>query len=219
MTAYENLAFFAELYRVSNPAEKIHQNVKTAGLTDRINDKVSSYSKGMRQRLSLARMLLHDPELLVLDEPTAGVDPTGQIEMRQILLDMANRQNKTIFFSSHNLDEVQRICNRIALIDRGGIRLTGELAEIEHSMSRGEVIVETTEPVPNKILAELKDLPGVVVQSQEGQFLRLSTDKKTGIPMIVHLLDSRGVNIEQVRKQEASLEDVYSAIIKESEGR
>ena len=219
MTAYDNLAYYAQLYRISNSSGKIAGNVKLAGLTDRMNDRVGSYSKGMRQRLSLARTLLHNPELLVLDEPTAGVDPTGQIEMRQMLLDMAHQQGKTIFFSSHNLDEVQRICNRIALIDRGEIRLSGELAEIERRMSHGEVVIETAEPVPAEVIAELKALPGVAIQSQAGQILRLSTGKTTGIPAIVHLLDSRGVNIEQVKKQEASIEDVYSAITKEAEGR
>jgi ABC-2 type transport system ATP-binding protein len=173
----------------------------------------------MRQRLALARTLLHDPELLVLDEPTAGVDPTGQIEIRQVLLDMAHQQGKTIFFSSHNLDEVQRICNRIALIDRGEIKLSGDLAEIERNMNHGEVVIETTEPIPAGVISELRGLPCVTVQSQTAQILKISSSKLTGIPAIVHLLDSRGVNIEQVKKQEASIEDVYSAIVKTAEGR
>ena len=172
MTAYDNLDYYARLYRISDASEKIREKVKLAGLTDRINDKVGSYSKGMRQRLALARTLLHDPELLVMDEPTAGVDPTGQIEMRQMLLEMAHQQGRTIFFSSHNLDEVQRICNRIALIDRGEMRLSGDLAEIEHGMSHGEVIIETTEPVPAELIAELKNLPGVTDPVSKGPNLK-----------------------------------------------
>ena len=219
MTAYDNLAYHARLRRISNPTERISENIKLAGLTDRINDKVGSYSKGMRQRLSLARTLLHDPQLLVLDEPTAGVDPTGQIEIRQMLLNMAHQQGKTIFFSSHNLDEVQRICNRIAVIQSGEIKLSGELAEIERRMSHGEVIIETTEPVPAQIITELKSLPDVIVEAQNHKNLKLSIGKGNGIPAIVHLLDSRGMMIEQVKKQEASLEEVYTAIVKEAEGR
>lgn len=218
MTAYDNLAYYAQIYRTSNPSEKINENMKVAGLAERLNDKVGSYSKGMRQRLSLARTLLHDPELLVLDEPTAGVDPTGQIEIRQTLLDMKH-QGKTIFFSSHNLDEVQRICNRIALIDNGEIKLSGNLAEIERSMSHGEVIVETVEPVSPEIIVELKKIPGVGVESQSGKILTLSTAKSSEISTIIHLLDSKGVKTEQVKKREASLEDVYMAIVKEAEGK
>ena len=164
MTAYNNLAYYAQIFKVPSPAERIDKNVKLAGLADQVKDKVGTYSKGMRQRLALARTLLHDPELLILDEPTAGVDPTGQIEIRQTLLDMAHKEGKTIFLSSHNLDEVQRICNRIALIHNGEIRLSGALAELERDMSHGEVIIETAAPIPALVITELKNLPDITIQ-------------------------------------------------------
>ncbi len=119
MTAFDNLVYYARLYDVAQPAQRIDAALKLVGLADRAGDKVSAYSKGMRQRLALARAMAPDPELLVLDEPTAGVDPTGQIEIRQLMLDLIHKQGKTILLSSHNLDEVQRICNRIALIHKG----------------------------------------------------------------------------------------------------
>ncbi len=217
MCAYDNLAFYASLYELPDANERINQNLKLAELSDRKNDKVSSYSKGMRQRLSLARTLLHDPELLVLDEPTAGVDPSGQIEIRQMLLDMAHQQGKTVFFSSHNLDEVQRICNRIALIHNGEIRLSGELAQIERGMSHGTISIETLEPIPNEVIALLNGLPGVSTQSQEKHLIRLTTSEENDIPRIVHLLDTKGARILQVKKQEPSLEEIYSSVLKEAE--
>jgi ABC-2 type transport system ATP-binding protein len=218
MTAHDNLAYYAQVYGLSDASRRIAENVELAGLADRIGDKVGTYSKGMRQRLALARTLLHDPELLVLDEPTAGVDPTGQIEIRQTLLDMAHKAGKTVFLSSHNLDEVQRICNRIALIHMGEIRLSGDLAEIERQMSHGLVTIETEGPVPAQVVMELRNVPGVAVQSQNASVLTLSANGTADIPAVVHLLDSRGVRIEQVRRQEASLEDVYTAIMTEAEG-
>ena len=217
MSAYDNLAYFARLYDISAPAEKVNQVIGLVELADRAKDKVGTYSKGMRQRLALARAMLHDPELLVLDEPTAGVDPTGQIEIRQIMLDMVNEQGKTILLSSHNLDEVHRICNRIALINKGRIRLSGEVEKLQQEMSHGEVVIETAEPLLPSILADLKNLSGVNILDQKDEKLTLSLGKGTDVSIIVTFLASRGVRIEQVKKQEASLEEIYTTIVKEAE--
>ena len=148
LTAYDNLLFYAKLYDIPKPAQKVDKILKQVGLADRSRDKVSTYSKGMRQRLALARAIAPDPEVLILDEPTAGVDPTGQIEIRQLMLDMIHKEGKTILLSSHNLDEVQRICNRIALIHQGQIRLYGELEQFKREMGQGGLVIETAEMVP-----------------------------------------------------------------------
>jgi len=141
MTGYENLDYYSQIYGLSPTAKgrRIDEMLEMAGLGDRAGDKVASYSKGMRQRLALARSMLHDPDLLILDEPTAGLDPTGQLEVRQTVLDLAER-GKTVFLSSHNLDEVQRICSRIALIDRGEIKLSAQMDDVRS----GETSLEQT---------------------------------------------------------------------------
>jgi ABC-2 type transport system ATP-binding protein len=171
----------------------------------------------MRQRLALARAMAPDPEVLVLDEPTAGVDPTGQIEIRQLMLDMIHKEHKTILLSSHNLDEVQRICNRIALIHKGQIRLYGELEQFKREMGQGGVVIETAEPIPQITLAELQKLPEISVRDQKDGVLILNIGKTVDVSSIITLLAARGVKIEQVKKQEASLEDMYTTIVKESE--
>ena len=153
LTAYANLLYYARLYDIPQPAQKVDKVLKLVGLADRSQDKVGSYSKGMRQRLALARAMAPEPEVLILDEPTAGVDPTGQIEIRQLMLDMIHKEKKTILLSSHNLDEVQRVCNRIALIDKGQIRLYGELEQFKREMGQGGLVIETTETVPPEALA------------------------------------------------------------------
>jgi ABC-2 type transport system ATP-binding protein len=153
---------------------------------------------------------------LILDEPTSGVDPTGQIEIRQIMLDLIHKEGKSILLSSHNLDEVQRICNRIALIDKGQIRLYGELENFQHEMSDGEVVIETAEPIAVSVIAELKAWPEIRIRGQAERTLALAAGKGA-VPDIVNLLVSRGVRIEQVRKQEASLEEIYTRIVKEAE--
>ena len=217
LTAAENLLYYARLYDIPQPAQKIITVLKQVGLAERARDKVGAYSKGMRQRLALARAIAPDPEILVLDEPTAGVDPTGQIEIRQLMLDMIHKEKKTILLSSHNLDEVQRICNRIALIHKGQIRLYGELEQFKREMGQGGLLIETAEAVPQTILVELQTMPDVSVREQKDGILILNIGKTVDVSTIVTLFATRGVKIEQVKKQEASLEDMYTAIVKESE--
>jgi ABC-2 type transport system ATP-binding protein len=219
LTASDNLKYFGQLYEVPRLKEKIEWAIQLAGLSDRAGDKVGSYSKGMRQRLALARAMVHAPEVLVLDEPTSGVDPSGQIEIRQLMLDMVRREGKTILLSSHNLDEVQRICNRIALIHRGRIRLAGELDKLQHEMSHGGVTIETAEPIALAIMAEVRGLTDVQVQEQRDNVLKLTLNAGADVASLVTLLASRGVRIEQVKKQEASLEEIYTTILKEAEDR
>jgi ABC-2 type transport system ATP-binding protein len=217
LTASENLLYYARLYDIPQPAQKVEKVLKQVGLAERARDKVATYSKGMRQRLALARAIAPDPEILVLDEPTAGVDPTGQIEIRQLMLDMIQKEHKTILLSSHNLDEVQRICNRIALIHKGQIRLYGELEQFKREMGQGGLVIETTETVPAATLDELLKLQDVSVREQKDHALILNIGKNVEVSGIITLFASRGVKIEQVKKQEASLEDMYTAIVKESE--
>jgi ABC-2 type transport system ATP-binding protein len=173
LTAYDNLLYYAKLYDVAQPAQKVNEVLKLVGLAERTKDKVGTYSKGMRQRLALARAMAPDPEVLVLDEPTAGVDPTGQIEIRQLMLDMIHKEHKTI--------------------------------------------LETAETIPQIMLAELQKLPEISVRDQKDGVLILNIGKTVEVSSIITLLAARGVKIEQVKKQEASLEDMYTTIVKESE--
>jgi ABC-2 type transport system ATP-binding protein len=216
-TAYDNLLYYAKLYDIPQPAQKVDRVLKLVGLAERAGDKVATYSKGMRQRLALARAMAPDPEVMVLDEPTAGVDPTGQIEIRQLMLEMIHKEGKTILLSSHNLDEVQRICNRIALIHKGQIRLYGELEQFKREMGQGGLVIETAETISPATLAELQTLSDVSVREQRDGVLVLNVGKNVDAASIVTLFASRGVRIEQVKKQEASLEDMYTSIVKESE--
>ena len=217
MTAEENMEYYARIYGLFRANNKIHELLDMVELGNRAKDRVNTYSKGMRQRLALARAMVHDPEVLILDEPTSGVDPSGQIEIRQIMTDLAHKKNKTIFLSSHNLDEVQRICNRIALIDRGEIKLYGELDSLRRGMSKRMVIIETAQNITESLLAEFKGLSHLGLQEMKGKSLIFSPEKGTEISDIINILAARGVKIEEASKKEASLEEMYSAILKEAE--
>jgi len=220
LSASDNLSYYGSMYGVARPAARIEEVLTLVRLKDRARDKVGSYSKGMRQRLALARAVLHNPDALVLDEPTAGVDPTGQIEVRQLVLDMARKEGKTIILSSHNLDEVQRICSSVALIDRGEIRAHGRLDDLQRDVAGGGLIIETSQAVSDADLSDLLRQPGVASIDRRELHLHIGLNKdRADIPGIIAFLSSRGVRIEQVKRKEASLEDIYTTIVKEAEGR
>jgi ABC-2 type transport system ATP-binding protein len=218
MTAVENLQFYADIYNVSNSSERINKVLDMVGLSDRAGDRAGTYSKGMRQRLSLARAMVHNPEVLVLDEPTAGVDPTGQIEIRKILLDIARVEKKTVLLSSHNLDEVQRICNRIALINRGEIKMYGELKDLRQQMGRSSIVVELSSAVQASLIESLKKESklGFFDASDKNLYFE-SGEGSAEVSDIISYLGSQGAKIEKVGRREASLEDLYSTILKEAE--
>lgn len=215
LTAEDNLAFYAKIYGVPQPNLIVEQALASVALGHRARDKVGTFSKGMRQRLALARSIIHDPEVLILDEPTAGIDPSGQIEVRELILEMTRRRNKTVFLSSHNLDEVQRICNRIALIHRGEIKLYGELEQLQRQRSKKELEIETAEIMPKALLDELKSLSVSLVRQDE-KVAVLAMNSTAGVPDVVNFLTGRGARIEQVKRREASLEEIYSSILKET---
>ena len=218
LSAVENLQFYARLYGVKDAGARIASLLADVGLAARGRDRVGGFSKGMRQRLALARALVHDPQVLVLDEPMSGIDPSGQIELRGILLDVVHRGGKTIFFSSHDLDEVQRICSRIALIDQGTILLEGELAVLMRERGGHEVVIETLGAPPETVLAGLRDAQGFGFQAATDRRLEFSPAPGIQVSDIVGFLVGRGVKVEGARRKEASLEELYTAILREREG-
>lgn len=119
LTGMENIKIFARIHNVGK--ERIEEVIKLVGLKDRINDKVSKYSLGMKQRLGLAVVLLHEPKLLILDEPTNGLDPAGIKELRILLKELAHKKKVAVFVSSHLLSEMQLMCDKIAIINKGKI--------------------------------------------------------------------------------------------------
>lgn len=218
MTARENLVFYSKIYGIDVTEERIDQLLDVVELTGRGDDRVHTYSTGMRQRLALARSMVHDPEILVLDEPTSGVDPSGQIQIRNIMLDLAHKENKTIILSSHNLDEVQRICNRIAIIDRGEIKLFGELESLRKGMGERGILIKSSDDIGDRLVEEIKKNSRLGLKEVREKSLVFIPDKETETSDIINHLSSLSINIEEVIKQEASLEEMYSNILKEVEG-
>ena len=134
---------YGKLFRIDKTTlnNRINSVLTTVGLTDKENTSIRNLSKGMQQRLGLAQAIINDPEVLILDEPNSGLDPIGKREMRDIILELKNR-GKTIFFSSHELSEVELICDRVGIIDRGQILKTEKLSQIVDKIDAKRTVLE-----------------------------------------------------------------------------
>lgn len=222
LSAEENLAFYAGLYGIGPDAARIENLLAWVGLSGRDRDRAGTYSKGMRRRLALARALVHDPSVLILDEPMSGIDPSGQIELRAVIQRLVRERGMTILLSSHDLDEVERLCSRIALIDRGTILLEGPLKELLDRTGEGRLRIETTGPVAPELVSQLRARLGIeAVETPESgtrsASLELTLPDGVGNAEVVSFLASRGVGIERVESKHASLEELYAGIVRERE--
>ena len=209
MTGMENLKFFASLYP-SITQEKIDEIVRLVGMEKRIHDKVRTYSLGMKQRIGIAQALLHDPKLLILDEPTNGLDPNGIKDIRKFLIGLARRKHISILVSSHILSEMEQLCDTVAIIDTGKIITVKTLEQIKRGI-QGEQKICITCDYPNyagKLLMTKYKIP----VSLAGKTIMFNMDDDR-IPEVNALLIKEGVSIFGINTITKSLEDVFSEIL------
>ena len=144
LTAFENLSIFAKMSRVRPDSRKIMEQLEMVGLADRAHSKVKAFSQGMKQRLGIAISLVHDPDLIILDEPTNGLDPQGIADIRNLILHLSHHVGKTIVISSHLLSEIEQIANRMLIIDKGNKIVEGTVDEL-FTAAKSSVRIETTD--------------------------------------------------------------------------
>lgn len=198
LSGYENLKLIANLYKGIDE-KRIQEVVKLVKLENRIKDKVSKYSLGMRQRLGIAQAILHKPNLLILDEPTNGLDPEGMKEMRELLTDLAQKEKMAILISSHNLAELDNLCNKVCIIKNGEIIETSDITEIKRESNFIIFEVEDT-----------KTIKTIIKKStiiDEKQF-KIDT-KKEEIPELVEKLVENKIKIYSIKPEEKSLEQAF----------
>lgn len=218
MSAAANIAFWLQLYdRRPDPA-RIAEVLALVGLTDRADDPVGTFSTGMRRRCALARAIAHRPPVVVLDEPTSGVDPGAQREIRDLLRTIASSEGATILLSSHNLEEVQRLCNRIAIIADGEIRLAGELTELRQRLGRHSISVEVDQPVSEATVAALAADERLGLRGAQGTHLRLVPALALRTAELVARLDAAGLEVLTVARDDATVEDLFAAAVADADG-
>lgn len=145
LSAYKNLEILGRISGITNPGKKIMEVLSLVGLESRYKSKVKTFSHGMKQRLGLAQALLHDPDLIILDEPTTGLDPQGMKEIRELIIHLSRDKKKTLFLSSHILYEVELVANRMIIINKGKTVVEGEVNELLN-MNKLKVTLEVDDP-------------------------------------------------------------------------
>jgi ABC-2 type transport system ATP-binding protein len=214
LTARQNLRYYADLYGVeaSQVPGRIEALLETFELSEVGDARVGSFSKGMKQRLALCRALLHQPELLYLDEPTAGLDPVAARRVIALIREQSREGGRTVVICTHNLSEAQQVCDRVAVLERGRLLAIGTPAELARAYQHSaRVVIEVAPEAVEQALACVRGFEGVEAKAENGQ-LNLTGLLRQRIPELVTTLAAQGVAIYRVEPQEASLEDVYFAL-------
>lgn len=201
MSGYENLKLVSNLYK-NVDKKRIDEIIKLVGLENRIKDKVSKYSLGMRQRLGIAQALLHRPKLLILDEPTNGLDPEGIKEVKVLLKKLAEQENMAILISSHNLAELDTFCNKISIIKNGEIVETNDIDAFKKDIKNNCYILEVED---SSVISSIIDYKIDILTETE---VRVYIEKEK-VPLLIKELVLRNVKIYNVSEENLSLEDAF----------
>jgi ABC-2 type transport system ATP-binding protein len=214
LTVVENLQFFADLYEVPDPADRIERALTAVNLVERANDTCGTLSKGLRQRVALARALLPDPEVLFLDEPTSGLDPVATRDVHELIADLGSR-GVTIFLTTHRLEEAERLCDRIAILNTT-LRTIGRPDELRDRLFAKALTVRVRVPLrdPQRVFARLEGVDGWTEENPCSYVLPVS-DPLVAAPAVTRAVVEADADVLSVGESRHTLEDIYLELIDE----
>ncbi len=224
LTAYENMNFFAEAYGINNADERhnrIQELLEFFNLWERRNDKVATFSKGMKQKLAIVRATVHRPPVLFLDEPTAGLDPESAKEIRDLMAQLSQREKCTILLSTHHLEDAEKLCRRVMIMNKGRCLLIGTPDGLREKISSKPVIqvglVQVTSRIVEAVKANSK-VKEVEIEQQGATMLLVSVeDARLATPEIVRAIVEAEGCVLSVNVFRPSLEEAYLKLIKGGE--
>ncbi len=214
LTVSENLQCFAGLYELHDARERIDRALRAVNLADRANDPCAALSKGLRQRVGLARALLNDPQVLFLDEPTSGLDPVASREVHE-LIDGLRKSGVTIFLTTHRLEEAERLCDRVAILNTT-LRTIGRPDELREQLFHKTLLVRTLAPLaePESVFGGVRGVESWHEDGPSGYMLTVS-DPAVAAPALTRALVAAGADVLSITESRHSLEDVYLELIDE----
>jgi ABC-2 type transport system ATP-binding protein len=217
LTVNENLEFFAGLYGLHQPATRINDALEAVNLSDRASDLCGGLSKGLRQRVGLARTLLSDPKIMFLDEPTSGLDPVAALDVCNLIIGL-RQKGVTIFLTTHRLDEAERLCDRVAIMNQS-LRIVGRPEELRERLFHKALVVKTLAPLsdPDQLFARIPSVESW--RSKEpGTYVISVSDPRVTAPEVTRGLVGAGADVLSIAEAQHSLEDVYLELIADNVG-
>jgi ABC-2 type transport system ATP-binding protein len=210
LSAEDNLEFYGRAFRIpaDERAQRIQELLMDMGLWERRTDRAGSWSRGMKQKLALARAMLHKPHLVLLDEPTAGLDVSSAVAIREDLRTLAAKEDATIFLTSHNMDEVEKLCDHVAVINSGKLVAQGTPEELKSRNSNFRIEI-TGRGFDTNMLENISKRPEIANLKTYNNQLTIELAMDVDLPEIISMLVGAGAQIEEVRRERASLEEVF----------
>jgi ABC-2 type transport system ATP-binding protein len=216
LTAADNLEFYGRVYRMpaAERQARIKELLTDIGVWERRKERVDTWSKGMKQKLALARAMLHRPPLVFLDEPTAGLDVMSATDVREDLESLAAREGVTVFLTTHNMAEAERLCSEVAVIRQGKLVAIGNPDKLR-ARAGGPRVEIVGRGFSDHALQLLRARPEVAAAVVENRHLEIDLREETDVAPLVSLLVSEGVQVQEVRHGKASLEEVFVTLMQE----
>ncbi len=217
LSAEDNLTYYARIWRM-NPSDRkkrIHELLDHFGLLAKKDERAGSFSRGMKQKLAIARVLLHRPQLIFLDEPTAGLDPVAAASLREDIGALAAKEGATIFMTTHNLHEAERLCTHLAVMNRGKLVASGKTDELLTGDGGIRYLI-TGSGFTGAALSALEMVPEARVLSRTDGGLEVELSGKGESTRVVRALIEAGACIDEVKRSRASLEDLFLTLMEEN---
>jgi ABC-2 type transport system ATP-binding protein len=216
LSAWDNLTLFAEIYGLpkADVPHRVEAILQQFNLADRANEKVGGYSKGMKQRLALARAFLHQPEILFLDEPTAGLDPIAAKQVNDSILHLSRDERRTVVLATHNLHDAQQLCDRVAVLEHGRLVALGKPAELARELAHTRTVQIV---IAQEQISEAEAIFRMYTEAihyKEGVFV-LDGLPYDQLPDVVYQLAEKQIRVYEIIPQQPTLEDVYFALHQE----
>lgn len=217
MSAEANLEFYGRAFRMppEERQERIRELLSHLGLWERRKDRAGSWSRGMKQKLALARTMIHRPSLILLDEPTAGLDVQSSVAIRDDLEALASKEDVTIFLTTHNMSEAEKLCSQVAVIREGSLVALGDPDELRSRVGSSRIEV-TGRGFSERVLETLRVHPQVVSIEAINNHLSIDLIAETDSAAFVSMLVGAGAQVEEVRRSKASLEEVFLTLTGEN---
>jgi len=218
LTALDNLDYIGRIWHIPDSArrDRIRELLTHFGLWDRRSEKVNSWSRGMKQKLAVARTLLHRPRLVFFDEPTAGLDPVAAASLREDIAGLVSRDGTTVFLTTHNLTEAEKLCSLVAVINKGKLLTMGHPDELRAKTGRQRVRVSGG-GFTEGVIAAVRERPETAAVEQVNGALLIELNEHGGMTPLLRVMLDNGAHVDEVRRENATLEDAFLKLMEESD--